>query len=61
MTGSEHPLERLMDIEDGDCEVHVTTTSIRLLRRIGEAVQHACRGEPEFHYNDEEKLLRVRC
>jgi hypothetical protein len=48
-----------MDIEDEDGAVHVTTTSIHLARRIGEAVQHAYRGELDFHYNDEEKLLRV--
>jgi NMD protein affecting ribosome stability and mRNA decay len=57
--GSEHPLKRIMDTEDEDGGVVVTTTSIHLARRIGEALHHAYHGELEFHYNDAEKLLRV--
>lgn len=57
--GAEHPLERMMDVEDEDGGVLVTTTSIHLARRIAEAVADAYAGELEFHYNDEEKLLRA--
>lgn len=56
---AEHPLERIMAIEDDDGGVMVTTTDIHLARGVGEALHHAYHGELEFHYNDEEKLLRV--
>lgn len=56
---AEHPLKRIMDIEESDGEVLVTTTDIHLARRIGEAVHHAYQGELEFHYNPDENLLRV--
>lgn len=59
LEGAEHPLERIMGIEDEDGGVYVTTTSIHLARRIGEALHHAYHGDLDFHYNDEEKLLRV--
>lgn len=56
---AEHPLKRIMDIEESDGAVVVTTTDIHLARRIGEAVHHAYQGELEFHYNPGENLLRV--
>lgn len=56
---AEHPLKRIMDVEERDGEVLVTTTDIHLARRIGEAVHHAYQGELEFHYNPDENLLRV--
>jgi hypothetical protein len=34
----------------------ITTTDIHLTRGIGEALHHA---QLEYHYNDEETLLRV--
>jgi len=56
---AEHPLQRIMAVEEQDGEVLVTTTDIHLARGIGEAVRHAYQGELEFHYNPEENLLRV--
>lgn len=56
---AEHPLQRIMAVEERDGEVLVTTTDIHLARGIGEAVRHAYQGELEFHYNPEENLLRV--
>ncbi|MBX9810931.1 MAG: ATPase [Burkholderiales bacterium] len=56
---AEHPLERIIAINDHDGGVLVTTTGIHLARRIGEALEHACHGELEFHYNEAENLLRV--
>ncbi len=55
----EHPLERIMAIEDEKDAILVTTTNIHLARGIGEALHHAHHGELEFHYNDEQNLLRV--
>ncbi|HXM82399.1 MAG TPA: BCAM0308 family protein [Burkholderiales bacterium] len=56
---AEHPLERIMAIEqDGDATL-VTTTGTHLARRIGEALHDAYKGELEFHYNKADNLLRV--
>jgi NMD protein affecting ribosome stability and mRNA decay len=56
---AEHPLERIMAIEDVDGNVQITTTDTHLARDIGEAVHAAYKGELEYHYNKEENLLRV--
>ncbi|MCC6610517.1 MAG: ATPase [Burkholderiales bacterium] len=56
---SEHPLERVMAIEDEADGLLVTTTDLHLARAIGDALEHAYRGELEYHYNQEDRLLRV--
>ncbi|MBI3481124.1 MAG: ATPase [Nitrosomonadales bacterium] len=56
---TEHPLKRIMDVEDKDGSTLVTTTDIHLARSIGEALHHAYQGELEYHYNPEQNLLRV--
>lgn len=56
---AEHPLQRIMAVEEIGGEVLVTTTDIHLARGIGEALHHAYRGDLEYHYNPAENLLRV--
>jgi NMD protein affecting ribosome stability and mRNA decay len=56
---AEHPLERIMKIEDQDGGILITTTDIHLARGIGEALHHAYQGELMYHYNERENLLRV--
>lgn len=56
---SEHPLARIIAIEDTADGVLATTTDIHLARDLGEALHHAYHGELEFHYNEGENLLRV--
>lgn len=56
---SEHPLARIIAIEDVDDGALVTTTDIHLARDLGDALHHAYQGQLEFHYNEAEKLLRV--
>ncbi len=56
---AEHPLNRVMDIDETASEVRVSTTDVHLARAIGEAVHHAYQGELEFHYSPEEVRLRV--
>ena len=56
---AEHPLKRIMNIEDQDDGIQITTTDIPLARGIGEALHHAYQGELEYHYNEQENLLRV--
>lgn len=55
----EHPLERIMAIEDVQDGILVTTTDTHLARNLGEALQSAYRGELDYHYNKGENLLRV--
>jgi hypothetical protein len=56
---AEHPLKRIMTIEQNGDSTLVTTTDIHLARGIGEAVRHAYHGQLELHYNTGEHLLRV--
>jgi NMD protein affecting ribosome stability and mRNA decay len=56
---AEHPLKRIIKIEDQDGGIQITTTDIHLARGIGEALHHAYQGELEYHYNEQENLLRV--
>ena len=56
---AEHPLKRIMAVEEKDGATLVTTTDIHLARGLGEALHHAYQGELEFHYNPEQNLLRV--
>lgn len=55
----EHPLARIVAIEDAADGVLVTTTDIHLARDLGQALHHAYQGKLEFHYNEGENLLRV--
>jgi len=56
---ADHPLERIMAIEDAGGELLVTTTDTHLAREIAERVHHAYKGDLAFHYNKDENLLRA--
>lgn len=56
---SEHPLERIMAMEDVDGGVIVTTTSVHLARLIAEALHGSFKGELDFQYNRQQNLLRA--
>ena len=56
---TDHPLKRIMDVEEKGDEVLVTTTDIHLARSIGDALHHAYQGKLDYHYNAEQNLLRV--
>jgi NMD protein affecting ribosome stability and mRNA decay len=56
---TEHPLNRIIAIEEKDDGVLLTTTDIHLVRGIGEAIHDAYQGDLDFHYNPGEYLLRV--
>ncbi len=56
---AEHPLKRVMAIDEAEVEIQVSTTDLHLARALGEAVHHAYQGELEFHYNPQEMLLCV--
>lgn len=57
---AEHPLERIMGIEDVEAGVLITTTGIHLARGIGDAVHAAYKGQLDYHYNKDQNLLRVQ-
>ena len=55
----EHPLERIMSIENDEAVTLLTTTGIHVARRIGEALASAYNGDFSFQYGDGETNLRV--
>jgi NMD protein affecting ribosome stability and mRNA decay len=55
----EHPLSRIMTIEQQREGIVVATTDTHLPRRIGEALTHAYRGELAMHYDEDEDFVRV--
>jgi len=57
--GAEHPIERVMEIDEEDGTLVVSTTSVHLARRIGEALQRAHRGRLDLRYSDAERFVRV--
>jgi NMD protein affecting ribosome stability and mRNA decay len=56
---AEHPLHRIMQIEEQTDGILITTTDIHLPRRIGEALHRAYQGELDFHYIEEGSTLDV--
>jgi hypothetical protein len=56
---AEHPLDRIMGIEETEDTVTIKTTDIHLPRAIGEALQRAYEGELSYRYNEEEYYLGV--
>jgi hypothetical protein len=57
---AEHPLERIMAIEEHPGYVLVKTTDFHLARGIGEALEKAYRGALDYHYNEGEARLEVK-
>ena len=56
---AEHPLERIMAVQDTGGETLVTTTNTHLARDIAEALHNAYKGDLDYHYNKEDNLLRA--
>lgn len=56
---AEHPLHRIMAVEETPEATEITTTDIHLPRRIGEALHRAFEGTLDFHYEEEAYLIRV--
>lgn len=55
----EHPLARIMAIEERPDGIVITTTDAHLPRRIGEALHRAYDGEFRFHYDEGERFVRA--
>lgn len=56
---AEHPLKRIMDVEEQEKGLVITFTDPHLARGVGEAVEDAYQGELDFQYTEGEYLLRV--
>ncbi len=55
----EHPLNRIMDIEEAADRIVINTTDIHLPRRIGEALKRAFHGKLDFQYDEDGYFVRV--
>jgi NMD protein affecting ribosome stability and mRNA decay len=56
---AEHPLHRIMHIEEAPNGVVVTTTDIHSPQRIAEALKHAYHGDFNLSYGHDEYTVRV--
>jgi NMD protein affecting ribosome stability and mRNA decay len=56
----DHPLARIMAIEERPEGTVITTTDAHLPRRIGAALHRAYDGDFSFHYDEGEQFVRVR-
>lgn len=56
---AEHPMKRIMNIEETDDGLSVTFTDPHLARGIGEALHHAYAGDLDYQYTKGDNLLRV--
>lgn len=55
----EHPLNRIINVEEAPKRLVINTTDIHLPRRIGEAQKRAYHGKLEFHYDEDGYFVRV--
>lgn len=56
---SEHPLNRIISIDETDAGLTVNTTDIHLPRRLGEALQAAFDGSLDMRFDDNAYFVRV--
>jgi hypothetical protein len=56
---AEHPMNRIIAIDESDDVVVITTTDIHLPRRIGKALKRAYRGELKLAYDDDGYFVRA--
>ena len=55
----QHPLERIMDIEETENACHISFTGVHLPRAVGEAIRHAYQGQLEINHSERSDQLRV--
>lgn len=56
---AEHPLQRIMAVEEAGEKLELTTTDIHLAQGIGRALYNAYRGNLTYSFSESEYLLRV--
>lgn len=57
---AEHPLERILKVDEGDGRLRIETTGEHVARRISHALCDSLDGKAEYHYDDHHRHLRVR-
>ncbi len=55
----QHPLKRIMGMEEQEDRLLITFTDTHLPRGVGEAVERAYEGTLEIHYEPEASIVRV--
>jgi NMD protein affecting ribosome stability and mRNA decay len=56
---AEHPMNRIMGIEEYSNRLVISTTDVHLPRRLGQAIHHAYKGTLDRHYDHEGCFVRV--
>jgi hypothetical protein len=56
----EHPLNRILEIDDRGDRIEILTTDIHLPQRIGEALKNAHHGNLSVRYGRDEYSVRIR-
>jgi NMD protein affecting ribosome stability and mRNA decay len=56
---NQHPLNRIMNIEEDAEEIVINTTDIHLPRRIAEAIKRAFHGEMKEEFKNDEYFVRI--
>ena len=55
----EHPMNRIIDVEEGPDSIVINTTDIHLPHRIGTSCKRAFRGTLALHYDEDGYFLRA--
>lgn len=55
----QHPLKRIMAVQDVGADLLITTTDPNLARNIGDALFHAYEGDLDYRYAEDSNVLRV--
>jgi hypothetical protein len=56
---TEHPLSRIMSIEESESNIVINTTDIHLPMRIGRAIKRSFRGDLTDHFDEHGYFVRV--
>ena len=56
---AQHPLHRILKVEERPDSVVVSTTDVHLPKRIGDALRRAFKGQLETHYDEGSCFVRV--
>jgi len=56
---AEHPMNRIIAVDEGPAAIVITTTDIHLPRRIGEAIERAFHGKHTTHFDAGGYFVRV--
>lgn len=56
---ADHPLQRIIGVEEADQGVRVTTTDVHLARGIAVAVHDAFKGDLDITFSQDEQLVRA--